>query len=258
MLQEIEAEASRCRSYVEPDDDGRIDLNQLLSALRIKLSVKSEREMEDNQAYSDAEGGQIVCRRHISSGLRFGDPTARYVVAHELGHFFLHRGSARKPRKLSGNKTLPFIAEDESAENQAWKFARALLIPRTQLKAGETDEALGIRLGLPTGAATLRREEVAKAIKTKQPKVVPPSVTAFLRSAHRSSNASIVARSNDANAEKHKAWIFAARIEGEDPAMVRSARGFRVEWDAHGRYDSQVGWTIRNGEVRSFMDLRSG
>src|SRR5262245_5383818 len=117
-LEEIEAEASRCRSYAEQDRDRRIDLNQLLSALRIKLSVKSDAAMGDDEAYSLAGEGQIVCRRSISSGLRFGDPHARYVIAHELGHFFLHRGSAPKARKISGNKALAFIDEDESAEIQ--------------------------------------------------------------------------------------------------------------------------------------------
>jgi hypothetical protein len=56
--------------------------------------------------------------------------------------------------------------------------------------------------------------------------------------------------------EKHRAWGLAAQIQGEDPAMVRLARGYRLEWDAYGHYDSQVGWTVLNGEVRSFMDLR--
>ena len=120
-LEEIEAEADRCRSYADLDNDGRIDLDQLLSALHIKLSVGSERAMGDHEAYSVAAEGQIICRRSISSGLRFGDPHARYVIAHELGHFFLHRGSAPKARKISGNRVLTFIDKDESAEFQAWQ-----------------------------------------------------------------------------------------------------------------------------------------
>jgi hypothetical protein len=131
-LEEIEAEANRCRSYAELDHDGRIDLDQLLSALRIKLAVKSDAAMGDNEAYSMARNGQIVCRRSISSGLRFGNPHARYVIAHELGHFFLHRGSSPKARKMSGNKTLSFVHEEESAEIQAWKFARALFVVRAE------------------------------------------------------------------------------------------------------------------------------
>ncbi len=61
-LEEIEAEANRCRSYAELAHDGRIDLDQLLSALRIKLAVKSDAAMGDNEAYSMARDGQIRSR----------------------------------------------------------------------------------------------------------------------------------------------------------------------------------------------------
>jgi hypothetical protein len=258
-LEEIEAEADRCRSFAEVGTDGRIDLDQLLSALRIKLSVKSDRDMGDNEAYSVAGEGEIVCRRKISSGLRFGNPHARYIIAHELGHFFLHRGSAPKARKISGNRVLTFIDKDESAELQAWKFARALFVRRMDLETGETDEAIGIRVGLATGPVSLRREEVQEETKAKQPKAVPPSVVAYLEKAHRRPNASATGRGSEAHehAEKRRAWGLAAQIEGQDPSRVRSARGYRVEWEAYERYNSQVGWTVLNGEARSLLDLRS-
>jgi hypothetical protein len=259
-LEEIEAEANRCRSYAELGRDGRIDLDQLLSALRIKLAVKSDATMGDDEAYSMASDGQIACRRRISSGLRFGDPHARYVIGHELGHFFLHRGSSPKARKMSGNKTLSFIDEEESAEIQAWKFARALFVVRADLETGETDEAVGIRVGLATGPVSLRREEVQKAIGARQPKTVPAEVTAYLAKARRAAKGT-TAQSNSSGretSEKDRAWALAAQIPGEDPARARSARGFRIEWNAYERYNSQVGWTVLNGEVRSFVDLRSG
>jgi Zn-dependent peptidase ImmA (M78 family) len=79
--------------------------------------------------------------------LRFGDPHARYVIGHALGHMFLHRGSAPKARKLNDNKTLPFIDKDEAAERQAWKFARALFVTRFDLTSGKSDEDVGIRAG---------------------------------------------------------------------------------------------------------------
>jgi hypothetical protein len=258
-LEKIEAEANRCRSYAELDQDGRIDHFQLLSALSIKLAVKPDAAMGDNEAYSMAGEGQIVCRRKISAGLRFGDPHARYVIAHELGHFFLHRGTAPKARKISGNKTLTFIHEEESAEIQAWKFARALFVSRAALETGETDEAIGIRVGLATGPVSLRREEVLKAIKASQPKTVPSAVKIYLEKARLAANEAKAAKSIGAreDAERHRAWALAAQIQGEDPAKVRSARGFWVEWNDYGHADSQVGWTMRNGEVRAFIDLQS-
>jgi Zn-dependent peptidase ImmA (M78 family) len=250
--EEIESEADRCRSYAELDQDGRIDLDQLLSALRIKLAVKPDHAMGDNEAYSATSEGHIACRRSISSGLRFGDPHARYVIAHELGHFFLHRGGAPKARKIGGNIALSFINEDESAEIQAWKFARALFVSRADLQTGETDEAIGIRIGLATGPVSLRREEVEKAIKARQPKTIPPSVIAYLDKTRRAVNGATAASME----VRERAWALAVQVPGEDPAKIRSARGYRVEWGAYARYDSQVGWTVDNGEVRAFMDLR--
>jgi hypothetical protein len=128
-LEEIEAEAGRCRSLAELDKDGRIDVFQLLDACKIKLEVRPDAEMKDAEAYSLAGTQKIVCRRSVSRGVRFGDPAARELMGHELGHMFLHRGIAAKARKIGGNGQLTFIAEDQSAETQASTFARALFVP---------------------------------------------------------------------------------------------------------------------------------
>jgi hypothetical protein len=258
-LEEIESEATRCRSFAKLDQDGRIDVFQLIDALALKLVVKSDAAMGDNEAYALADENMICCRRSISRGLRFGDPHARYVIGHELGHIFLHRGSAPKARKVGGNRTLSFIDEEESAERQAWKFARALFVTRADLELNDTNKAIGVRVGLAPGPVGMRREEVQKAIKAQQPKRVPPAVGAFLekaRLAERDAKSAGLMGTRE-EIERRRAWSLAAQLEGEDPARVRSARGFRVEWRDYGQVDSQVGWTVRNGEVRAFMDLQS-
>jgi hypothetical protein len=244
-LEEIESEADRCRSYFQLDSSGRIDVYELLKALKITLIVKSDAGMGDDEACSKADEREISCRRSVSRGLRFGDPHARYVIGHELGHMFLHRGSAPKARKIGGNRQLAFISEDESSERQAWKFARALFVTRLDLTSGEGDEDVAIRVGIPPGAVSLRREEVQKAMQARQPKTVQPS--GYLKKAGPAST-----QTSDPT---QAAWDRAGKIPGEDPAKVRSARGFRVEWSDHERLRSQVGWTVVEGEVRSFMDL---
>lgn len=118
-LEEIEAEADRCRSFAELGQDGRIDVFQLLNAIGIKLVVKSDADMGQDEAYSMAGARQILCRRSISKGLRFGVPYSRYLIGHELGHVFLHRGPAPKARKLGGNREFSFVDKEESAERQA-------------------------------------------------------------------------------------------------------------------------------------------
>lgn len=247
-MDEIEAEADRCRSFAQIGHSDRIDVDELLKVLNIRLCVKSDAEMGDDIAYSDAVNGQIFCRRRVSRGLRFGDPWARYLVGHELGHIILQPGGALKARKSYGNKTLAFIDEDESGERQAWKFARALFVTRCDLTSGESDEDIAIRVGIPPGPVRLRREEVRKAMQAHLPKVVPPFVSDYLESAR---------SAEKAGREKRAAWERAAVIEGEVPARARCARGYRVEWSHYERANSQVGWVIVRGEVRSLMELLS-
>lgn len=255
-LEEIEAEADRCRSYAQVDKGGRIDVLQLLKALNVKLVVKSDADMADAEAFSEADERQICCRRSISRGLRFGDPHARYVIGHELGHMFLHRGGAPKARKVGGNRQLSFIEKDESAERQAWTFARALFVTRLDLTSGEQDEDVAIRVGIPSGAVELRRDEVRTVMQARKPKTVPPAVAAYLEQARRATAETGLGPIDlGVPPETYAAWARAAQISGEDPAKVRSARGYRVEWGQREKRNSQVGWTVVGGEVRSFMDL---
>lgn len=125
-LEEIEAEANRCRSLAELDAEGRLNLFELLRAWEIKLELAPDSRMGNAKAYSLAENQKIYCGRNISRGLRFGDPMAREIIGHELGHMFMHRGPEPKALKVGGNGQFSFIAEDQSAETQASKFSRAL------------------------------------------------------------------------------------------------------------------------------------
>lgn len=256
-LDEIEAEADRCRLLAELGSDGRIDVFQLLQAWKIKLDVRPDAEMKDVEAFSLAGQQVIACRRSLSRGLRFGSPTSREVLGHELGHMFLHRGAEAKARKIGGNGQLTFIAEDQSAETQASTFARALFITRLDLTSGEADEELAVRVGFPPHCVSLRREEVRQAILARLPRKVPADVARFLRTARKSERTQQVSTHDVDDQQRRSAWARTALIAGEDPSRVRSARGWRVEWDHFGYAVSQVGWTVVYDEVRCFMDLQS-
>jgi Zn-dependent peptidase ImmA (M78 family) len=258
-LKEIEVEAERCRSLAVFAADGRLNLDQLMSAWRIKLSVEKTSKMAGAEAYSVALEQKIFCVREISRGLRFGDPRARYKIGHEIGHMFLHRSVSPKPLKAEGNRTLVFIEKDESAERQAWKFARALFVPRDEFAWGESNEDIALRVGIPEGAVALRREEVQADIQADKPKSLPQAVAKHFEDLRRSDREAQEASKRDAlfDLEKLAAWRRAARIAGEDPVKVRSARGFRVEWDHYGAFASLLGWTVVKGEVRAVIDLQS-
>lgn len=252
-FEEIDIEAARCRSRVPVDSNGRFDPNELLKLWGIELVIKSDAEMGDNEAYSVAAARRIFCRRAISRGLRFGDPHARQVIGHELGHMFLHRSDAPKPRKVGGNKNYNFIEEDESAEKQAWKFCRALFVTDDDLTSGESNKDIALRVGIPAEAVRLRRDEVRKAMQASVRKIVPDIAKKFLEKARLAEKEAENAKK--AEARKVDAWARAAQIEGENPKAVRLAHGFRVEWSHYERRSSQVGWTIVNGEVRSLFYL---
>ncbi|MGE0851777.1 MAG: ImmA/IrrE family metallo-endopeptidase [Hyphomicrobiaceae bacterium] len=258
-LKEIEAEADRCRSRAVVASDARLNLDQLMRAWGITLRVQTASKMQGAEAYSLAAEQQILCIREISRDLRFGVPLARYKVGHELGHMFLHRGASPKPLKADGNRKLVFISEDESGERQAWKFARALFVPREEFSRGESNVDIALRVGIPEGAVALRREEMQTDIDAEKPKLMPQVVAKHFEDIRRSDREALEASKRQAlrDLDKLAAWGRAARIPGEDPANVRSARGFRVEWGQHEVFTSQVGWTVLNGEVRAAMDLKS-
>jgi hypothetical protein len=259
-LEEIEAEANRCRSRVRIGEDGRIDLDELLKVWGIGLAVRPDAQMRGAEAHSNADARQIVCRRRISQGLRFGDPNARNTIGHELGHMFLHRGASPKPRMIAGNQCTMRIDKEESAEDQAWKFSRALFITREDLEAGEPDEALAVRLGIPDGAVELRRKDVQNALSLAGPRIVPLEATKFLNQARHEATTSDAARKAAHRAElaKQVAWNRAAQISNEDPREFRLAHGFKIQWSHHERGDSHYGWTIMSGEARAYLDLKSG
>ena len=228
-LKEIEAEADRCRSVAVLAADGRLNLDQLLSAWHIKLSPRKSSEMAGAEAFSAAAEQQIFCTREISRGLRFGDPGARYKIGHEIGHMFLHRSVSPKPLKAGGNRTLVFIEKDVSAERQAWKFARALFVPREDYAQGESNEDIALRVGISEDAVALRREEVQADIHAERPKQVPQIVAKHFEDLRRSDREAQAANKREAvhGLEKLAAWQRAAQIAGEDPGKVRTARGFK-------------------------------
>jgi hypothetical protein len=54
-LEEIEAEANRCRARAPIEADGRIDVFGLLRAWQIAFKVKPDSQMGDDKAFSSAK-----------------------------------------------------------------------------------------------------------------------------------------------------------------------------------------------------------
>ncbi len=71
---------------------------------------------------------QLHIEKWVLENARLYDEEARLIIAHEIGHIILHDASAQKFSGGSG-KNFRFLANEESGEWQAKRFADALLVP---------------------------------------------------------------------------------------------------------------------------------
>ena len=93
----------------------------------------------------------------------FGDERVRFTLAHELGHFFLHRKLLRAGRSFHDD-TFQFIAEERVVEQEANEFAGECLLP-SELVLNEIRGRV-LDLGLTSGLATKAKASLqATAIK---------------------------------------------------------------------------------------------
>lgn len=86
-----------------------------------------------------------------------GDPMARFIVAHEIGHILLHdhhaQGFSNDP-----SQRIKFVQQEERAEWQADTFASYFLITRCVLDAFWRPQAIAMACGVPTFLAEGRFE----------------------------------------------------------------------------------------------------
>jgi hypothetical protein len=263
-LEEIEAEANRLVGLAGFLPGDWIDPNEFMSSLKFKLLVKPASQMMGATSFASAKDNTISVTREMSKDLRYRNPKARYTWAHEVGHLALHRQPGLKARMAgAGNLYLASIKDDESAELQAWKFARAMFVNRTALLAEPSDQRLSSLLEIPAYAIELRRIEVASAIeqlsKRSAAKVVPQEVYKFLGRHRGPTNPTMSIKNATRGKESdwREVWSRAALIDGEDPNLFRSARGFRIAWDHRGHRLSHMGWAILNGEAVAYLDISS-
>lgn len=120
-----------------------------------RLEVKEDSEIPEYQAYTEQGGSHlIVVAESVMKSARRGDGDARYTLAHELGHFFLHQ-NLRLARYQTGD-----LPEDRSSEGQADLFALELLAPIDWVEASDTPETIEDRFQLDARNATIRYNQL--------------------------------------------------------------------------------------------------
>ena len=89
----------------------------------VELEVGDKAEMGPYEGLTDQSGRTIILREDVYEDAWNGDGRARFTVAHELGHLFMHTGI---PMARAAGSVKPF----RLSEPQANQFAAELLMPR--------------------------------------------------------------------------------------------------------------------------------
>ena len=111
------------------------------------FDVLSKSEMGDNHGATIPERNLIQIREDVFEGAFSGKGRDRMTIAHEIGHYFLHRDLPILTKKMpQGGSHKPFL----DSEWQASCFAGELLIPVTlrgqRLVAQDISEKCGVSL----------------------------------------------------------------------------------------------------------------
>jgi len=90
-----------------------------------------------------------------------GEPKARFVLAHELGHIVMH-GHHRQEFSEDEKSGLAFIPPEERSEPQAHWFAAHFLAPDRLVLDCRTDFEISQRFGYPSDYIHFKREAFAR------------------------------------------------------------------------------------------------
>jgi len=102
-----------------------------------RYEIVEPEELPDREAEMCPSDNCIRIRESVYIKAIDHDPHSRFTLAHELGHFFLHRHQALAFGRPSLNGNIPAYRHSEW---QADTFARNLLAPRTMAEGMMTEE----------------------------------------------------------------------------------------------------------------------
>lgn len=151
------AEASKYRNEFQL---GFVELVDIVSIIEFKLVqrfpnfrllIKRDDEMTED-AVTEPQKDRITVRRSVYRAACENDPRARLTLAHELGHFLLHRDKNVQMHKDQRGAVQHVKGMDstESTEAQADMFARHFLAPPIiAFRYRDDPVALAKRTGIP-------------------------------------------------------------------------------------------------------------
>ncbi|MFS2149748.1 ImmA/IrrE family metallo-endopeptidase [Rhizobium sp. Rhizsp42] len=139
-----------------------------------KLAIERDSEMKED-ALAEPHNDRITVKESVYVAACSGNAEARLVLAHELGHFLLHREKDVPMHKDQAGAVQPIrnMMATESIEDQADMFARHFLAPPHLAYEYRSDpETLAIATGVPLrickGNITMSKWPEVYAIRSKQ------------------------------------------------------------------------------------------
>lgn len=104
---------------------------------RLGIKFFDDRDEADDPAYVTFDPPTLHVDRETWELARAGEPDARFVIAHEVGHIVLHRHDAQHFSKNTSVQ-IKFANQEYSAEWQANTFASYFLVPTRIMSAFDT------------------------------------------------------------------------------------------------------------------------
>lgn len=136
----------------------------------LEVEIVPDEELQDNYAEYHPISNTMLIRESVYNGAYDGNGRDRFTLAHELGHFVMHR-----------NIDYKFARSEEKVESyqdpewQANTFASMLLIPRDQI-AGHTIDEVAEKYQVSKAAARIALSQTKEGNRSHMTKSRDPKI----------------------------------------------------------------------------------
>jgi hypothetical protein len=230
-----------------------ITRRKIPEAAGLEIISLPDHAMGRASAFAKSREREIFARQSIIEGAIEDSDEARFVLVHELVHVILHPGP-KQFRIASGNENIQYVRDDESAEWQANRIARALFMPPAMVHSTSSAFELARKAGVPINEAVARIHELS----ARKAKEVTPSLRLVIARARALGAASPRAKSQ-AQFEilKLELWNELPVIKGESPLEKRLCGIYQIWWFEYGK-PTQCGWLIEGRTIVSYFAAEHG
>jgi len=219
----------------------------------LEILPRADEFMGRADAFAKHAQCEIVAKQSICEAAIDDEPKARAILVHELAHLIFHPGP-RKFRIATGNKSEGYIGPTNSAEWQADRIMRAILMPSGMAATCKSSYHLSRLARVPLDEAATRIRE----LKEGQPRVPTPAIElqlAQLRLQSTPRDGGTQRAKLEADALKLALWSKLPTIDGEPPRENRNCGGYRIRWSEFGK-TTECGWYVEGDKIASYFALK--